>query len=847
MNTKRMLLLVFMGSFLLSGVFGADVSLAWDPSASTGISGYKVYLGNNSRTYHSSTSLGNQTTHTVVNLGPGTWFFAVTAYDSSGNESDFSNEVSNIVQAIDTTPPSISGITSLSITYNSALISWITNEASNTQIDYGTSTGYGTTTTLISAMSTSHSQTLSGLAASTTYHYRVRSKDAAGNLAISGNYTFTTAAPLDTTAPIISGVKAASITSASAAISWTTNEASNTQIDYGTSTGYGTTTTLISAMSTSHSQTLSGLAASTTYHYRVRSKDAAGNLTISGDYTFTTAAPLDTTAPIISGVKASSITAASAAISWITNEASNTQIEYGASTGYGTTTTLISAMSTSHSQTLSGLTAGTTYHYRVRSRDAAGNLAISGDYAFTTASSFDINSGLAAAYAFDEGLGTASIDLSGMGNTATLYSTTWTSGKYGQALSFNGINSFASAGTGGFPEFNKPQTVACWVSVARKYSSTKSIVSIANSAFRSGSKLGLKDSQIVILKSNNAWITTATLPSLNDWHFIAYTFDGTISRLYVDGVLAGTSTIAPSSGTTTVLQIGRWINQSEYFNGKIDELRIYNRALNLIELQTVMNTPISPLGAAQSSPRTSEPIASILADATDITLASDSTTPIAAKPVIDLQLNQSSYLRGDTVQIKSLWISNPSQQSQLVEAKTWIALPGMQPVSLAVPNVADSISLSPGFNQDYGTTPILNISRISPLGSSLVGARLLNPVTGEVVSEDLNALSIYAYNQSSLPNQLLPAPLPRVILQRSYSQSGIMYTVVNSDKMAADVEIKVWLDNADGTATSLFVAGADGTITLSAKDRITLYPQSFSPNLRVRVLEAATGTILCER
>jgi hypothetical protein len=54
------------------------------------------------------------------------------------------------------------------------------------------------------------------------------------------------------------------------------------------------------------------------------------------------------------------------------------------------------------------------------------------------------------------------------------------------------------------------------------------------------------------------------------------------------------------------------------------------------------------------------------------------------------------------------------------------------------------------------------------------------------------------------------------------------------------------MDNTDGTATSLFVAGADGTITLSAGDRITLYPQSFSLNLRIRILEAATGTILCE-
>jgi hypothetical protein len=598
-------------------------------------------------------------------------------------------------------------------------------------------------------------------------------------------------------------------------------------------------------MSTSHSQTLSGLVANTIYHYRVRSKDAAGNQAISGDCTFTTAAPPDTAAPIISGVAASSITSTGASISWTTNEASNTQIEYGISASYGLVTTLLPAMSTSHSQTLSGLAASRTYHYRVRSKDAAGNQAISRDYTLTTAYSVDINSGLAAAYAFDEGSGTASIDLSGMGNDATLYSTSWTSGKYGQALSFDGIASYASAGTSGFPEFNKPQTVACWVSVARKYSSNKSIVSIANAALGSGSKLGLKDSQILILKSNNAWITTATLPSLNDWHFFAYTFDGTTNRLYVDGVLAGTSTIAPSSAAATVLQIGRWINGSEYFNGKIDELRIYNRALNPMELQTAMNTPISPMGTVNSL-LTSKSLASIMAGTTEAIPLAKIGTPIAANPVIDLQLNQSSYQRGDTVEIKSLWISNPSQEPQSVEAKTWIALPGMQPVSLTVQNAADSISLSPGINQDYGTTPILIISGISPAGSGIVGARLLNPITGEIVSEDLNVLTINASLQRSMMNQLLTAPAPRVILQRYYSQSGITYMVSNSANIATEVEIKMWLDNADGTTTSVFAAGADGAVMLSPGSSITLYPQSFSPNLRARVLEAATGTILCE-
>ena len=91
-------------------------------------------------------------------------------------------------------------------------------------------------------------------------------------------------------------------------MTWTTNEASNTQVDYGTTTSYGTSSTLNSSLVTSHSVGLTGLAASTTYHYRVRSSDAAGNLALSSDFTFTTSAA-DTTAPTISGVTTSNLTA----------------------------------------------------------------------------------------------------------------------------------------------------------------------------------------------------------------------------------------------------------------------------------------------------------------------------------------------------------------------------------------------------------------------------------------------------------------------------------------------------------------------------------------------------------
>ncbi len=93
--------------------------------------------------------------------------------------------------------------------------------------------------------------------------------------------------------PVISAVNATSITSSSATINWNTDKASDSQVAYGTSVSYGSLTTLNTSLLTTHAVNLSGLSASTVYHYQVLSRDAQGNLTTSIDNMFTTpAAPV---------------------------------------------------------------------------------------------------------------------------------------------------------------------------------------------------------------------------------------------------------------------------------------------------------------------------------------------------------------------------------------------------------------------------------------------------------------------------------------------------------------------------------------------------------------------------
>ncbi len=70
------------------------VTLAWDASPSAAVSGYRLYYGTNTRSYQLVTNSGLALTQSVVLPHGGRWFFAATAYDTNGLESDFSNEAS---------------------------------------------------------------------------------------------------------------------------------------------------------------------------------------------------------------------------------------------------------------------------------------------------------------------------------------------------------------------------------------------------------------------------------------------------------------------------------------------------------------------------------------------------------------------------------------------------------------------------------------------------------------------------------------------------------------------------------------------------------------------------------
>jgi hypothetical protein len=110
--------------------------------------------------------------------------------------------------------------------------------------------------------------------------------------------------------------------------------------------------------------------------------DAAGNSGVSGPVSVTVNNTV--AAPVISSVSATAITASSAFIVWVTDVQADSQVAYGPTATYGTTSSLLPALATTHSVTVSGLTASTTYHFQVMSRNSSGVLSNSADFTFTS-------------------------------------------------------------------------------------------------------------------------------------------------------------------------------------------------------------------------------------------------------------------------------------------------------------------------------------------------------------------------------------------------------------------------------------------------------------------------------
>jgi hypothetical protein len=213
---------------------------------------------------------------------------AVKAHLAHGDSLGKCDATGTATTTPDTTAPVVSNIAAAT-TATTANITWDTNESASYKFWHGT-----TSPIILSgapdktgSTNTHQSAALSGLSADTTYYYVITATDPSGNTSTSTEHSFKTAVIPDTVAPVISDLSATAVTASTATISWNTNEGATGKVKYGTNAPL-TNVLENTAITGSHAFNLTGLTASTTYHYVVSSADGAGNATSSSELTFTT-------------------------------------------------------------------------------------------------------------------------------------------------------------------------------------------------------------------------------------------------------------------------------------------------------------------------------------------------------------------------------------------------------------------------------------------------------------------------------------------------------------------------------------------------------------------------------
>ena len=317
--------------------------------------------------------------------------------------------------------------------------------------------------------------------------------------------------------------------------------------------------------------------------------------------------------PVVITGTATDITSNSAMLSGTVNaNGSSTTVwfDYGTDNGsyssQSSTQTVSGTSSTSASVSVGGLLSGKTYYYRIAAQNRAGTIYGIGK-SFTTSitdSQGETNSNsLQACYNFNEGTGTTAADSSGNENNGTIDGATWAAGKYGNGLSFDGVDDYVDLGNtdienNGYE--NNGLTIALWfradnfdINDGRLISKAKGTKEQDHYWMLSTEKSNDNNIRLRFrLKTNgttNTLVATAGELITGEWTFAVATYDGNYMKLYKDGVLIGS--VEQTGNIDTDNTIPAWIGgnpssaTSRPFGGIIDEVRIYNRSLREDEIQ----------------------------------------------------------------------------------------------------------------------------------------------------------------------------------------------------------------------------------------------------------------------
>ena len=219
-------------------------------------------------------------------------------------------------------------------------------------------------------------------------------------------------------------------------------------------------------------------------------------------------------------------------------------------------------------------------------RDADGHATTSDAVTVTVSNGI---AGLVAAYGFEETTGTAVTDSSGSGNAGTIAGATRSaSGKYGRALSFDGVNDLVTVPHAASLSLTTNLTLEAWVRPAAISGKWRTVLMKERTggmafALYAVADLPRPSANVFASGSEIDAIGPAQLP-LNTWSHLAMTYDSITMRLYVNDQVATRPLTSPVVTATGAVRIGGNNIWPEWFSGLIDEVRVYSRALTAAEV-----------------------------------------------------------------------------------------------------------------------------------------------------------------------------------------------------------------------------------------------------------------------
>lgn len=216
------------------------------------------------------------------------------------------------------------------------------------------------------------------------------------------------------------------------------------------------------------------------------------------------------------------------------------------------------------------------------------------------------NLGLVGFWSFNEGAGTQVGDYSGNGNTGTISGSTWTDGRLGKALNFDGVDDVVVVPASSSLNNTSPITISVWINPRSDGETNGSIIEKSNND-TTGFRFRTQRDHVVAGTNQVGFrvdysttdllkYTGSNFTTFNEWQHLVVTWDGTGLasgvKIFRNGVEASYVSSQNSSGTRVDdsgndIRIGNRLDGSVTFDGHIDDLRFYNRVLSESEVATL--------------------------------------------------------------------------------------------------------------------------------------------------------------------------------------------------------------------------------------------------------------------